>query len=802
MKIIDTVDLERQMAEGELNASQIYWLYNGLDCCITNEIRDKLLDQLTPVTKSTYARALEMQGPFLEMMLRGVRLDETHRKQKIVEVKSSLNKLEYSFNRLCSEGLGLTYVLNWRSHTQVKALFYEVLGYKPVTARNAHGFYAPTANREALEKLSINYVAEPFCNFILAMRDLGKQLGFLETKLDADKRIRCNFNIAGTNTGRLSSSFSDFGTGSNLQNVDRNLKYTFVPDPGKAFINIDLEQADSRNVGALAWNMFLESHGPEFAGSYLDACESGDLHTTVCRMAWKDLDWGDDPALWRSVADRNAYRTYSYRDMAKKLGHGCLTADHEVLTPNGWVPIADQPTTIMEWDETGSRFASTTNWVAQSYTGELQSFEGNSMSALMTHDHRVPYKADQRSLGIRVRPASAGPQCAMPLGSGWEGGNEVVPAKLIAAFMCDGHQEKNWMAFHFHKQRKRDRLIELCEEYNYEYRIHGDKVRVRGHLPKRPSAAMFSWSKFCLTAFVAELRYWDGHVGKTAISIHCKHREDLEWYQTFGRICGVGGNIQKPRMSGFGTIMYSLQQNNRQYANGSSSRHERIPTDNVMVYCPTVASGWFYVRRNGKIFITGNSNYLGQPKTMAMHSKVPAEQIEEFQRNYFGAFPCITAWQEETIRLLKTEGKVTNLFGRQRCFFGRHTDQPVINAAIAYSPQGTTGDQINEGILRLWQDPRFELLVQVHDSILLQVDENLLNELTPIAVQLMKAERTLAGGREFHVPLEAKTGWNWGDFDKRRPDKNPYGLIDFNNHESRTAPKYIQRKKLSLKEIM
>jgi DNA polymerase-1 len=181
---------------------------------------------------------------------------------------------------------------------------------------------APTINREALEKLSVYFIAEPLCAHLLALRDLDKKRGFLQTEIDDDGRMRCNFNIAGTNTGRLASSLSDFGTGGNLQNVDRDLRYTFVADPGYVFVNLDGEQADARNVGAICWNLFLGRYGPDFAGAYLDACESGDLHTTVCRMAWSGLDWGDDPAGWRAVADVIAYRSDSYRQLAKKLGHG------------------------------------------------------------------------------------------------------------------------------------------------------------------------------------------------------------------------------------------------------------------------------------------------------------------------------------------------------------------------------------------------------------------------------------------------------------------------------------------------
>jgi len=157
---------------------------------------------------------------------------------------------------------------------------------------------------------------------LLLLRDIDKKRTFLETNVDPDGRIRTNLNIAGTNTGRLASSLSVFGTGGNLQNVDRELRSVFVADDGYVFVNFDLEQADARNVGALCWDIFVDSHGPKFAGAYLDLCEGGDLHTQVARMVWPSLEWGDDPKGWRAIADQLFYRQDSYRQMAKKLGHG------------------------------------------------------------------------------------------------------------------------------------------------------------------------------------------------------------------------------------------------------------------------------------------------------------------------------------------------------------------------------------------------------------------------------------------------------------------------------------------------
>jgi hypothetical protein len=93
----------------------------------------------------------------------------------------------------------------------------------------------------------------------------------------------------------------------------------------------DLEQAESRVVGAICLRLFGDS-------SYLDACQSGDLHTSVCRLCWTQLPWPEEFSVSaimagtvfdsellfaaKKVAGVNAYRSMSYRDLAKRLGHG------------------------------------------------------------------------------------------------------------------------------------------------------------------------------------------------------------------------------------------------------------------------------------------------------------------------------------------------------------------------------------------------------------------------------------------------------------------------------------------------
>lgn len=510
MRIIDTGDLR---PDSPLTRNERDWVYNGLDCCVTLEIRDVLREQLDNISTNTYEFSKALQAPILEMAMRGLRVNHKRRSEVLRRYNAQIMQLSEQLTAIVHDGIGFPvenkfeggrHKMWWRSPAQLKVLLYDVLGLPVQRKRNAQGIMAPSTNRDAIEKLSAYFIAEPICSHLLALRDLDKKRQFLETEIDPDGRMRSSFNIAGTNTGRLASAMSDFGSGTNLQNVDRDLRSVFIADPGMKFANLDLEQADSRNLGALCWENFYESHGEKFAGAYLDLCESGDLHTRVSQMARPHLPWTDDPKANRKIADTIYYRNYSYRDLDKRLGHG--------------------------------------------------------------------------------------------------------------------------------------------------------------------------------------------------------------------------------------------------------------------------------------------SNYLGTPRTMAKHAKVPVHEVENFQRNYFGALPCIPAYHQYVQHELEEYAQLTTLFNRRRFFFGRKKDAATLREAVAFSPQSMTADEINTGMLNIWRADKVQLLVQVHDSILFQYPEHLEDKIIPWALKNLRVPLTLKGGREFVVPTEAKVGWNWGDvvYEKDGSVKdNPDGLIKWKGGDSR-----------------
>ena len=503
MRIINTATLDH----ATLSQNENDWVYNGLDCCVTLEIVNTLLQVADPVARKTYEFSKALQGPVLEMSMTGLRVDLERRDEVQKKFTKTLKEIEAQFNEIMFGVYGFT--INWNSAAQLKHLFYEVMGFSPIKKRGVNGTTV-TADREALERLSMNLMAEPLCIRILAMRDLIKKIQFLKTPIDPDGRMRCSFNIAGTNTGRLASSMSDLGTGRNLQNVDRDLRSIFIADPGMKFGNLDLEQADARNVGALAWTYFKRTYGDKFAGAYLDACESGDLHTATAKLAWPELPWPGDKKGDRAIADQIVYRQDSYRQLAKKLGHG--------------------------------------------------------------------------------------------------------------------------------------------------------------------------------------------------------------------------------------------------------------------------------------------TNYYGTPRTMALHTKTPTKQIEEFQRRYFSGFKCIPEWHNHVKMLLRETGQITTLFDRRRTFFGRPTEDSTIREAIAFAPQSMTADEIDHGMLKLFRTAKVRLLVQVHDSLLFQFPEEQEDTIIPLAMECLRVPLELVSGRQFVVPVDAKTGWNWGDTVTDKEGNvvdNVDGLIKWKGNDKRRRERVL-----------
>ncbi|WP_417436440.1 DNA polymerase [Idiomarina abyssalis] len=306
MKIYDTSEVDLQ----SLPQREIDYIYNGLDCCITHELVDKLTPKLDTYTSQIHDFTSSLQNICLDMTLSGILIDQQAKSRIVRETTKKLDEAQSLLDSLAEALWGKP--LNPKSPKQCQEFFYGFLGLPPIYKRGSKG---PTTDDAALEQLQTYFWARPFISLIKTVRDYKKKLEALNAKISPDGRMRGQFKATGTETGRFSSSKNVFNEGLNLQNQNEFAKRMYVADPGYKLAYIDLEQAESRMLAAFIYGLFGDS-------SYLDACESGDLHTTVCMMIWPDLQWTSDPKANRAIADTNFYRHFSHRDMSKRGGHG------------------------------------------------------------------------------------------------------------------------------------------------------------------------------------------------------------------------------------------------------------------------------------------------------------------------------------------------------------------------------------------------------------------------------------------------------------------------------------------------
>lgn len=307
-----TIEVCGAIPEG-LDAFTTYQLYNNFDSAITAQLLDVMRAELDNNTSHIYRHEMRLQRLCLEMSTKGFPID-------VMQLAELLHRLQVREARAlhilhrCCEAVGFP-PLNPNSPKQVADFFYNHLGLPEQTVYDKSTRQQKVSTDiKALEKLRTLYpVSVIFVNCILAARENHKMGSVFRRGLEPDYRLRCNFNPAGTDTGRMSSQKNPFNRGTNAQNLTNEVRKVIALDPAGEFciVNFDLKTAESIAVGYISGDQ-----------EYIKACESGDLHTQVARMNWPSLPWTGDLSRDKKIAEQPYYRMFSYRDMAKRGGHG------------------------------------------------------------------------------------------------------------------------------------------------------------------------------------------------------------------------------------------------------------------------------------------------------------------------------------------------------------------------------------------------------------------------------------------------------------------------------------------------
>lgn len=299
------------------------WTYNCKDAVITFEVDTS---QQAAVDRMRLREVHDFQQrlfwPVLDSMNRGLRVDTSRRGDFAFSLQEEIAKREQWLIDVLGEPL------NIKSPLQMRRMFYETLGQKPIFSRKTGTI---TCDDEALRKIAEREpLLLPVTKKIAELRSLGVFLStFVNAPLDTDGRMRCSFNIAGTETYRFSSSKNAFGSGLNLQNIPKgggddelelpNVRSLFIPDPGMTFFDIDLSSADLRIV---VW----ESDEPEFKAMLKEGL---DPYTEIAK------EFYHDPSITKKDPRRQTFKSFAHgtnylgtaKGLAERLGLGVHEAE-------------------------------------------------------------------------------------------------------------------------------------------------------------------------------------------------------------------------------------------------------------------------------------------------------------------------------------------------------------------------------------------------------------------------------------------------------------------------------------------
>jgi DNA polymerase len=292
-----------------------YYRYCCKDSALTYEINERLKLLLDHEQNQHYRFNHDLLNPLLYMELRGILYDTKLAKERLREV----NHHVYSIQADLDQNVGLQ--VDWETDRQVSMQrIRDIMCYKrsPNQPKKDYAKAYHWCSRVLLgdgkltkdqigrlnteSGLSMNIKGKDFKTLLYETLKLPKQytgdpprlstnyesllkiqkksphavvdtaikLGMLRTRSqmleihpDADGRIRCGYNVVGTETGRLTCYTSPTGSGYNLQTIPQEnnlysvdhplrpgMRDLFIADPGHYLFQCDLSGADGWTVGA------------------------------------------------------------------------------------------------------------------------------------------------------------------------------------------------------------------------------------------------------------------------------------------------------------------------------------------------------------------------------------------------------------------------------------------------------------------------------------------------------------------------------------------------------------------------
>lgn len=263
-------------------SKQLY-MYCGKDCISTRQIYKKQMVEAEEIKVKPFIsnHLMKFYPVYRDMQLRGLQVDGKV-KQELLEKYNILASVYISDIK---DILGRD--INPLSPKQCQVLLYDELKLPRQKKRRTNNEYTDTADEDAIDFLLLNHVDDPATRNLLQKivysRKVDKILNYINIPLHPGDVLRTSYNLAGTETGRTSSSKSgdylyDFSESDGITASELGFALQTLPKHG-------FELADGSRLGEDIRRMFVPRDGFVY-------CEGDQSKAEAVIVTVLAEDWG------------------------------------------------------------------------------------------------------------------------------------------------------------------------------------------------------------------------------------------------------------------------------------------------------------------------------------------------------------------------------------------------------------------------------------------------------------------------------------------------------------------------------
>ena len=322
---------------------------------------------------------------------------------------------------------------------------------------------------------------------------------------------------------------------------------------------------------------------------------------------------------------------------------GCYSGDTEFLSSDGWKRI-DQwnGERVTEWNpDTGSvNLVNPSQYIKEPCNEFIQFHNEHSLDMVLSEEHRMPLYDYRGKLQVKLAADVERSPSRYTVPTTFKTAQTGLPftdAELRVMVMChaDGYMHSRRAgntvrcAVQVYKPRKAERAEQLLNaadiHYNIDVRDRDERSAVATTLTFIPPALTKTYagwwgaSQAQLEIIVDEIQYWDGLYEGRDRRYYSNNKADADFIQYAVHACGGRASIStqtyeyveardtenwKPSY----VVHIALgSAKSKVMLRGDTTTIKRVASEDGFKYCFTVPSSFLLMRRNGRVFISGNS---------------------------------------------------------------------------------------------------------------------------------------------------------------------------------------------------